>query len=421
MHKYYSQYNAKKAGQSSGGFGGKPSWKKDRPSFGGRFRKPMQKSRKMMGTTMNVSQLVNKLNDESTIKTVEQPIVNSFEDFLIDPKIKANIHAKGYVTPTPIQDKAIPAGLLGKDVIGIANTGTGKTAAFLIPLINKMLANRVEKCIILAPTRELAMQTHEELFDFAKGLALNSVLCIGGSNIQQQIRGLKRPYNFIIGTPGRIIDLIKRRLLVLDRFSNVVLDEADRMVDMGFINDIKLILSKLAPVRQSFFFTATLDTKVEGLIQQFLRNPEKISVKMRATAANVDQDIVRVPNDSRAKLMVLIEMLRKKEFEKVLVFGRTKHGVEKVAKGLFAAGIRADSIHGNKTQSYRMKALSRFKKNEVKVLVATDVAARGLDISAVSHVINFDIPANYDDYVHRIGRTGRADMKGIALTFVSGQ
>jgi superfamily II DNA/RNA helicase len=381
----------------------------------------MQKSRKMMGTTMNVSQLVSKVNDETGLKTVEQPVINRFEDFQVDPRIKANIRAKGYTVPTPIQDKAIPVGLQGRDVIGIANTGTGKTAAFLIPLINKMLTNRVERAIILAPTRELAMQTHEELFDFAKGFSLNSVLCIGGSNIQQQIRMLKRPYNFIIGTPGRILDLIKRRLLVLDRFSNVVLDEADRMVDMGFINDIKLILGKLAPVRQSFFFTATLDPKVEELIRQFLKNPEKISVKMRATAANVDQDIIKVPNDSRAKLMILIEMLRKKEFEKVLVFGRTKHGVEKVAKGLHAAGIRADSIHGNKTQNYRMKALSRFKKSEIKVLVATDVAARGLDISAVSHVINFDIPANYDDYVHRIGRTGRAEMKGIALTFVTGQ
>lgn len=374
-----------------------------------------------MGTTMNVSQLVSKVNDETGLKTVEQPVINRFEDFQVDPRIKANIRAKGYTVPTPIQDKAIPVGLQGRDVIGIANTGTGKTAAFLIPLINKMLTNRVERAIILAPTRELAMQTHEELFDFAKGFSLNSVLCIGGSNIQQQIRMLKRPYNFIIGTPGRILDLIKRRLLVLDRFSNVVLDEADRMVDMGFINDIKLILGKLAPVRQSFFFTATLDPKVEELIRQFLKNPEKISVKMRATAANVDQDIIKVPNDSRAKLMILIEMLRKKEFEKVLVFGRTKHGVEKVAKGLHAAGIRADSIHGNKTQNYRMKALSRFKKSEIKVLVATDVAARGLDISAVSHVINFDIPANYDDYVHRIGRTGRAEMKGIALTFVTGQ
>jgi len=413
MHKHYSQYNSRKAGSSS---------QNGRPSFnGGRFRRPMQKSKKISGSTINVNQLVNKVNDAGLVRTVDEPILHSFDDFLVDSRIKANIRAKGYLTPTPIQDKSIPVGLEGKDVIGIANTGTGKTAAFLIPLINKMLTNRQEKAIILAPTRELAMQTHEELFVFAKGFGLNSVLCIGGSNIQQQIRMLKRHHNFVIGTPGRIIDLIKRRLLVLDRFSNVVLDEADRMVDMGFINDIKLILSKLPTVRQSFFFTATLDAKVEGLIQQFLKNPVKISVKMRDTPANVDQDIVRVPGDSRAKLMILIEMLRKKEFEKVLVFGRTKHGVEKVAKGLFAAGIRADSIHSNKTQNYRLKALSRFKKSEIKVLVATDVAARGLDISAVSHVINFDIPANYDDYVHRIGRTGRADKKGIALTFVSGQ
>jgi ATP-dependent RNA helicase RhlE len=364
--------------------------------------------------------LVNKVSGETSLKPVEQPIVHSFEDFLIDNRIKGNIRAKGYSIPTPIQDRAIPVGLEGRDVIGIANTGTGKTAAFLIPLINKMIANRREKAIILAPTRELAMQTHEELQVFAKGFGLNSVLCIGGSNIMHQIRMLKRPYNFIIGTPGRIIDLIKRKLLILDGFSNAVLDEADRMVDMGFINDIKLILGKLPPVRQSFFFTATLDSKVEQLIQQFLRNPEKISVKMRDTAANIDQDIVRVPNDNKMKINFLIELLKKDSFEKVLVFGRTKHGVERVAKTLHKAGIRADSIHGNKTQNYRQKALARFKKSEIKVLVATDVAARGLDINEVSHVINYDMPATYDDYVHRIGRTGRADKKGIALTFVSG-
>ena len=364
--------------------------------------------------------LINKVNDEALLKPVEQVIKHKFSDFKIDPRIMNNIKLKGYLTPTPIQDQAIPPGLEGKDVIGLANTGTGKTAAFLVPLLNKMLGNRMQKAIILAPTRELALQINDELREFAKGFNISSVLCTGGSNIMFQIRMLKQHFNFIIGTPGRIMDLMDRRQLFLDRFQNVVLDEADRMVDMGFINDIRMILGKLPAERQSFFFTATLDAKVEELIRQFTKNPVKISVKNRDTAVNVDQDIVRVPQDNKAKLNILIEHLRKPGFDKVLVFGRTKHGVEKVAQALFTAGIKSDSIHGNKSQNYRIKALQRFKKGEVKVLVATDVAARGLDISAVSHVINFDIPATYDDYVHRIGRTGRADQKGIALTFVSG-
>ncbi|MBP7057917.1 DEAD/DEAH box helicase [Candidatus Gracilibacteria bacterium] len=384
-----------------------------------RFRKPMQKSGRFAGTKININQLINKVNDESFIKPTEQVIQNQFDDFKIDPRIKNNIKRKGYLTPTPIQDQTIPLGLQGNDVIGLANTGTGKTAAFLIPLINKMLDNRANKVLILAPTRELAIQINDELWDFAKGLNLNSILCIGGSNIAVQARLLKHQFHFIIGTPGRIMDLIKRKLLVLDHFQNLVLDEADRMVDMGFINDIRFILGKLPVERQSFFFTATLDKKVEDLIRPFAHHPVKVSVKMRDTSANIEQDIVRVPKDNKAKMAVLVEMLARPDFEKVLVFCKTKHGAEKTAKMLKEVGIRSDSIHGNKTQSYRMKALQRFKKSEIQALIATDVAARGLDISCVSHVINYDVPANYDDYVHRIGRTGRADRKGVALTFVT--
>ncbi len=383
-------------------------------------RKPMQKSRRVTGSSININQLISRVSDESAVKTTEQEVTHSFNDFKVDSRVLANIMRRGYTTPTPIQDQAIPFGLEGKDVIGLANTGTGKTAAFLVPLINKMLADRSQKALILAPTRELAQQTSEELREFAMGLNLFAVLCIGGTNIMQQIKMLKRPHNFVIGTPGRLIDLIKRKLIRLETFKNVVVDESDRMVDMGFIKDIRFILEKLPRERQSFCFTATLDAEVEGLVRQFLRNPVKVSVKMRDTAANVRQDIIRVPQDKQAKIRVLVEHLAKPGFNKVLVFGRTKHGVEKVAKALHACGIKADSIHGNKTQSYRMKALAKFKKGEIKVLVATDVAARGLDINNVSHVINFDIPATYDDYIHRIGRTGRAEKSGTALTFVSG-
>jgi len=380
----------------------------------------MQKSRRVTGSTIDINQLINRVNNESAVQTADQEIIHRFSDFAVDPRVLNNIIRRGYLVPTPIQDQAIPVGLQGRDVIGLANTGTGKTAAFLVPLINKMLADRSQKALILAPTRELAQQTSDELREFAMGLNLFSVLCIGGSNIVHQIKRLASPHNFIIGTPGRIIDLIKRKRIRLEIFKNVVLDESDRMVDMGFIHDIRFILEKLPHQRQSFCFTATLDKQVENLVRQFLHDPVKVSVKMRDTAANVRQDIIRVPQDKNARLNILIEYLGKPGYDKVLVFGRTKHGVEKVAKALYACGIKADSIHGNKTQNYRQKALTKFKKGEIKVLVATDVAARGLDINNVSHVINFDIPANYDDYIHRIGRTGRADRSGTALTFVSG-
>lgn len=380
----------------------------------------MQKSRRVQGSTIDIKMLINKVNDDAFIHPVEHVLQHEFNDFLIDERLKKNIVDKGYISPTPIQDQAIPVGLEGKDVIGLANTGTGKTAAFLIPLINKMLLDRAQKAIILTPTRELAAQIHDELKDFAKGFNLNAVLCIGGSNIVAQARMLKSPYSFIIGTPGRIMDLMNRKWMYLDRFQNVVLDEADRMVDMGFINDMKLILGKLPKVRQSMFFTATLDRSVEGLIGQFLTNPVKISVKTRDTAANIEQDIVHVPQDKEGKMKILIELLAQPGFDKVLIFGRTKFGVEKISRALIAAGVKADSIHGDKSQNYRLKALQRFKRNEIQVLCATDVAARGLDIKEVSHVINFDVPSTYDDYVHRIGRTGRADKKGVALTFVQG-
>ena len=388
-------------------------------------RPPMQKSRRFQGggqrgrSSIDVRLLINKVNDEAFIKPTEHVLEHQFEDFKIDPRLKANIKHRGYLSPTPIQDQAIPTGLQGRDVIGIANTGTGKTAAFLIPLINKMLDDRTQKALILAPTRELATQIHEELIQFAKGFHLQSILCVGGTNINFQARMIKTPFNFIIGTPGRIIDLMQRKWLFLDRFQNVVLDEADRMVDMGFINDIKLILGRLPKQRQSMFFTATLEPAVEQLIRQFLNSPVKVSVKKRDTSANIEQDIIRVPQDKKAKEKILIELLSRPNFDKVLIFVRTKFGADKVCRALLSAGIKADAIHGNKSQNYRNRSLLRFKKGEIKALVATDVAARGLDISNVSHVINFDIPANYEDYVHRIGRTGRADKKGMALTFVN--
>jgi ATP-dependent RNA helicase RhlE len=271
--------------------------------------------------------------------------------------------------------------------------------------------------LVMAPTRELAVQINDELRGFSTGLRMGSVCVIGGTSIGRQISELKRPWSFVIGTPGRIKDLYERKCLDLASFRTIVLDEADRMLDMGFIHDMKFLMGKMPAEHHTLFFSATLSPEINSLIASFLKNPVTISVKTQATSKNVDQDIVRIKSD-KPKFEVLEELLKQPGFDKVLVFGRTKYGVEKLAKALAAKGIKAESIHGNKNHNYRLRALDLFKKSHVQVLVATDVAARGLDIDGVSHVINYDLPATYEDYVHRIGRTGRAGKTGKALTFV---
>ncbi|OGM97464.1 MAG: hypothetical protein A2735_01895 [Candidatus Yanofskybacteria bacterium RIFCSPHIGHO2_01_FULL_41_21] len=342
---------------------------------------------------------------------------HKFADFNVDTRLKTNITRKGYVEPTPIQDKTIPHILRGSDLVGIANTGTGKTAAFLIPLINKVLLNPQENVLIVVPTRELAIQIDDELRGFALGMRMFSVCCVGGASIGYQISNLRRQHNFIIGTPGRIKDLMERRFINLARFKTVVLDEADRMLDMGFIKDMRTMMAAMPKERHTLFFSATITREIEGLINEFLRTPVRISVKTQDTAKNVDQDIVRV-NNGKGKLQVLEELLAQPGFNKVLIFGRTKHGVERLYNTLVTSGFKAESIHGDKNHARRQKALKSFKENHIQILIATDVAARGLDIPDVSHVINYDLPATYDDYVHRIGRTGRANKTGKALTFI---
>ncbi|MFA6251711.1 MAG: DEAD/DEAH box helicase [Candidatus Paceibacterota bacterium] len=344
--------------------------------------------------------------------------IHQFSEFKINNVIKENISKKGYVNPTPIQDIVIPHILLGRDVVGIANTGTGKTAAFLLPLLDKILNNLNEKVLVIVPTRELAMQINQELQDFRGALRIFSVCCVGGMGISNQISSLRRNHNFVIGTPGRLRDLVDRKVIRLNEFKTIVLDEADRMLDMGFVNDMRFIMSGMAPNRQTLLFSATITTEIDKLIKEFLNNPEKISVKTGETARNVEQDIIRV-RPGEDKIESLECLLIKKEFSKVLIFGRTKHGVEKLCQTLIQKGFKAESIHGDKNQSKRQNALKAFKENHSQILVATDVAARGLDIPNVSHVINFDVPATYEDYVHRIGRTGRANQVGVALTFVN--
>jgi len=352
------------------------------------------------------------------VKSAPYISTNKFADFKINNAIKNNITKKGYVNPTPIQDEAIPHVLKGRDVIGIANTGTGKTAAFLIPMLDKILNNPREKVMVIVPTRELAMQINQELMEFRGELRIYSVCCVGGMGISNQIYGLRRSHNFVIGTPGRLRDLVDRKVIHLNEFRTIVLDEADRMLDMGFVADMRFIMGGMASNRQTLLFSATITSELDKLIKEFLTNPEKISVKTGDTARNVEQNIIKV-SKGEDKIDTLSSLLSKKEFSKVLIFGRTKHGVEKLCQILNRQGFKAESIHGDKNQSRRQSALTAFKENHSQILVATDVAARGLDIPNVTHVINFEIPATYEDYIHRIGRTGRGDKVGTALTFVN--
>lgn len=369
---------------------------------------------KGMGDYIDPSKFINKVT--VTEEAVHYVPEHSFLDFQIDENLKRQIITKGYNTPTPIQDRCIPQVLKGVDLVGIANTGTGKTAAFLLPLIHKIMGDPRQQVMIMAPTRELAIQIEQELVSFTEGMKIYAVCCVGGEPIRKQLSLLRYQYNFIIGTPGRIKDLIERRMIHLNEFNTIVLDEADRMLDMGFVNDMRQIMAGMPKERQTLFFSATLSPEIEKLIGEFLKEPVRISVKTQDTSKNIEQDVVRVAGAD--KVDVLKDILKQKELTKVIIFGRTKHGVEKLSKILVQNGFAADSIHGNKNHAQRQRSLKAFKENKVQILVATDVAARGLDIADVSHVINYDLPATYDDYVHRIGRTGRASKKGKALTFI---
>lgn len=399
----YNKSNARQSRTNSG-------WKR------GHRNNSQPGKRRFSGDAININRFINKAEMG---KPTEVFIPRySFNELAIHNALKQSIANRGFTTPTPIQDQAIPFILAGQDVIGLADTGTGKTAAFLIPMIHKILANFQEKVIVIVPTRELAIQIQEEFLVFSQRLNISSVVVVGGANIQRQIMGLRARHNVVIGTPGRLKDLVARKNLDLSQFGNVVLDEADRMLDMGFINDMKLLLSLMAKKKQTLLFSATFSTEIENLVNNFLINPQRISIKTGETPKQIDQDIVRVAID-KDKVDVLHKLLIQAQFEKVLVFTRTKHGADKLSKGLYQRGFKSESIHGDKPHNKRQQALKMFKENAINILVATDVAARGLDIPNVSHVINFDIPATYEDYVHRIGRTGRADQRGTALTFVS--
>ncbi len=397
----------------SGG-GAKRVFNSSRSRFGGRTSK---KSR-FGGERIDASRFIKK-----AVHVEEKPYVSkhTFADFPFNPQLHKNITGAGYVSPRPIQDQSIPVVLSGKDVFGMANTGTGKTAAFLLPLIEKIAKTKglakKEKVLIMAPTRELAIQIDEEFKKLAFGFGMFSVACVGGLPISKQIREIKLGVSFVIGTPGRLRDLIDQKVLDLSTCHSVVLDEADRMLDMGFRDDMVYIIGKTAKERQTLFFSATLSAEIKKMTTQYLKDPVFVSVVSGETAKNIDQDVVRV-RSKEERLTKLHEVLQKDGSDKVLIFREMKHSVDTLEKELRGLGFKVGGIHGDKRSRERIRILESFKKDHITILIATDVAARGLDIPDVTHVINYDVPQTYDTYVHRIGRTGRAGKKGTALTFV---
>lgn len=390
-------------------------------SRGGRFGsrgsspKPFNPKKGFRKDYIDEKLFINK--DAAVSEATEYVAEHVFTDFGIADMLSANLTAKGLIKPSPIQDQAIPVVLQGKDVVGIASTGTGKTAAFLIPLINKLVANKDQKFMVLCPTRELALQVEAEFINFTRGMKLFSVSCVGGAPIMRQIKELELGVHAVIGTPGRVKDLIERGKINMKYFDSIVLDEADRMLDMGFIDDMKLILGLMPENKQGLFFSATFSPEIKRLVNDFLKDPVTISIKSRDTASSVIQDVIRANTDAE-KIEALHEILIRPEAKKVLIFREMKRHVDKLADELKARGFNALGLHGDMHNRERERAVKSLEAGRVQVVIATDVAARGLDISDISLVVNYDIPNNYETYIHRIGRTGRGTKLGYALTFV---
>jgi superfamily II DNA/RNA helicase len=350
--------------------------------------------------------------------------LNSFHDFGLAEPITRALAEEHYVTPTPIQAQAIPLLLAGRDLVGIAQTGTGKTAAFALPILNRLAANRQRperktcRVLVLSPTRELSGQILDSFRTYGRHLRIASTLAIGGVSMGGQVRALAGGVDVLVATPGRLLDLVNSHALRLDGVETFVLDEADRMLDMGFIHDIRRIIAKLPARRQTLLFSATMPTDIAELARQMLKDPAKVAVTPAATTVErIAQRIVHVERGNKARM--LADLLRRETIDRVLVFTRTKHGADKVVRGLNKDGIAAEAIHGNKSQNQRERVLGNFRTGRVKVLVATDIAARGIDVEGISHVINFDLPNIPESYVHRIGRTARAGADGIAISLCS--
>jgi ATP-dependent RNA helicase RhlE len=344
-----------------------------------------------------------------------------FTSLGLGPKITTALKEQGYVEPTPIQAKAIPVILEGRDVIGVAQTGTGKTAAFVLPLLERLSAEPPAthmRALVVAPTRELVAQIEENIRAYGRHLPLRYATVFGGVGEGPQIQALRRGVDIVVATPGRLLDLMQQRHVNFTDLQVIVLDEADRMLDMGFLPPIRRIVAATPKVRQTLLFSATLSKEIEAVTKEFLKNPAQVEIGARSTPVEaVAQWIVEVA--PAAKVPALIHLLQDASLESVLVFSRTKHGADRIARKLETAGIRCATLHSNRTQGQRLLALKRFKSGDVRCLVATDIAARGIDVDGISHVINYDFPPQPEDYVHRIGRTGRAQAVGDAISFVS--
>lgn len=369
---------------------------------------------------------VSKLNSEMFVAKASNEKVKSiksdrlFTDLNLHSQLQGNIDKMGFTAMTEIQDKSFEQLFEGENIIGIANTGTGKTGAFLIPILDKYLKNPDEKkpTIIIVPTRELALQVYDEFKKLALSTRIVATCFIGGTNIEKDMRTLRNHSDIVIGTPGRLLDLKNRDCLKLTKFEVLILDEFDKMLDMGFIQDIRKLISHMKNRKQTILFSATKAPKQQKIIDEIVQNPYLVEIHSGdQSSKNVEQDIIKI-GENEDKFKRLLNLLEDKSFDKIILFTETKHLANRISKKLNSSGVTSDQIHGNKSQNYRINALNKFKKGEVRVLVATDVAARGIDIDDVSLVINYQKPMDYDTYIHRVGRTGRAGKSGKAITFV---
>jgi ATP-dependent RNA helicase RhlE len=352
-------------------------------------------------------------------------LTSSFQDFGLAEPISRALKEENYLTPTPIQTQTIPLAMTGRDVVGIAQTGTGKTAAFALPILHRILENRIRpqpktcRVLVLSPTRELSGQILDSFNAYGRHIRLSSTLAIGGVPMGRQVRSMMQGVEVLVATPGRLLDLVQSNGLKLGHVEFLVLDEADRMLDMGFINDIRKIVGKLPIKRQTLFFSATMPKDIAELAEAMLRDPARVAVTpVASTVERITQRIIQV--DFSAKSGVLAQILKQETVDRALVFTRTKHGADKVVKTLERAGISANAIHGNKSQNHRERVLAAFRTGEIRTLVATDIAARGIDVDGISHVVNFDLPNIPETYVHRIGRTARAGAEGVAISLIAG-
>src|ERR1700710_1945725 len=353
-------------------------------------------------------------------------LLTSFQEFGLADPISRALAEENYHTPTPIQAQTIPIAITGRDVVGIAQTGTGKTAAFALPILHRILENRVRpqpkacRVLVLSPTRELSSQILESFNAYGRHMRLTSALAIGGVPMGRQVRSIMPGVEVLVATPGRLLDLVQSNGLKLGQVEFLVLDEADRMLDMGFINDIRKVVAKLPVKRQTLFFSATMPKDIAELAEAMLRDPARVAVTpVASTVERITQRIIQV--DHSAKPALLVQILKQEQVNRALIFTRTKHGADKVVKSLAKAGIPADAIHGNKSQNHRERVLAAFRSGEIRTLVATDIAARGIDVDGISHVVNFDLPNVPETYVHRIGRTARAGADGVAISLCAGE